>query len=220
MDDAACGDEVQLFLSSTISLLLLFSRPATLVDVAGLLISLLWLWLLSTVAQNFLNFLCRYFESFEVEDVVTVEVVARGKLEEFDDVTDNGNDWSFVAFKKFTFSPFVRLIKLLLWKWFFCMSSSVPPPGSSAKQKKKQFNFFSQYFYGLIKFKWIHLRFQVKQRSRLNSLESNEEKNRRAIFAFFLELLFWIFHEAKKKCWWRDFFRCRDIAWFAACSNC
>jgi hypothetical protein len=70
------------------------------------------------VAQNFLNFLCRYFESFVVlliraDVLVTVDAIVVADddngLDDNDDDVDVIN-WSLlVAFTKFTLIPFVRL---------------------------------------------------------------------------------------------------------------
>lgn len=78
--------------------------------------SLLWL---STVAQNFLNFLCRYFESFVVlvkDDEMSVEVA-------------DAAGWS-----DFGRSAFVRLMVTGVFLELF--TSSFFPPGSSVVTKE------------------------------------------------------------------------------------
>lgn len=126
---------VQLFLFPTISLLL-FSNPSlTRVALDDDAVPLLWL-LLSTVAQNFLNFLCRYFESFVVlvkvvDDVVTGDAL----LTEATGVTS----WSFADFKLSTFVRLRMTDVVLVSELLF---SSFRPPGSSkTSRKKKRFCF-------------------------------------------------------------------------------
>lgn len=120
---------VQLFLFSTISLLL-FSNPSlTEVALDDGAVPLLWL-LLSTVAQNFLNFLCRYFESFVVLVKVDEDVAGDELLTEAAGVTS----WSFADFKLSTFVRFrmtdVAFVNELLL-------SSLRPPGSSKTSLKR-----------------------------------------------------------------------------------
>lgn len=122
-------DGVQLFLFSTISLLL-FSNPSlTRVAFGAVAVSLLWL-LLSTVAQNFLNFLCRYFESFVVLVKVDVDVTVDELLTGAAGVTS----WSFVDFRMSTFVR-LRMTDVLLPTEL--LISSFLPPGSSTSRIKK-----------------------------------------------------------------------------------
>lgn len=118
----------QLFLFSTISLLLLRSPLAALVTWVAGVASRLWL-LLSTVAQNFLNFLCRYFESF----VVLVRVDVDEMMAEVADTAP----WSW-SFADFSASTFVRLgmTGALLANERLPMSS-FRPPGSSTTKKER-----------------------------------------------------------------------------------
>ena len=114
-----------LFLFSTISLLLLRSPSRVLEFVA---VIWLFVWLLSTVAQNFLNFLCRYLESWDVDVDVTVDcviIVAAAGV----------TSWSFGSLELSTIVRFtivadeIRPDELLI--------SSLVPPGSSEKYGKK-----------------------------------------------------------------------------------
>jgi hypothetical protein len=65
-------------------------------------------------------------EKIVFADVIDVELL-------FDDVIN----WSFVAFKKFTLTPFVRLLMFAGMFFESIVSSSSPPPGSSVKEKIK-----------------------------------------------------------------------------------
>lgn len=67
------------------------------------LLLLLWLVLLSTVAQNFLNFLCRYFESFVV-------LVIKVDVDEMIVGVAGAACWSFVDFCNIVSTMFVRLM--------------------------------------------------------------------------------------------------------------
>lgn len=93
--------------------------------------SLLWL-LLSTVAQNFLNFLCRYFESFvvlfEVDVDVTVDELVTG--------TAGAASWSFVDFRMSTFVR-LRIVDVPLLKEPL-LSSFLPPGSSTSNEIKRQ----------------------------------------------------------------------------------
>lgn len=124
---------VQLFLFTTISLLLFSSPPWTLLVLADTIVgSLLWLlvWLLSTVAQNFLNFLCRYFESFVVLVKVDVDVTGDEVIVEAAVVAC----WSFVGFGS---STFVRL-RMMDEARAGVIFISFVPPGSSVKRTRKR----------------------------------------------------------------------------------
>lgn len=119
----------QLFLFSTISLLLLRSPLTALVTWVAGVASRLWL-LLSTVAQNFLNFLCRYFESFVVLVKVDVDEMIAGVA------GAAACSWSFADFST---STFVRLgmTGVFLANERLCRSS-FRPPGSSEAQRESE----------------------------------------------------------------------------------
>lgn len=123
MGSLAVPADVQLFLFSTISLLLFNNPSLTETALDDDAVPLLWL-LLSTVAQNFLNFLCRYFESFVVlvvdDDVTGDELLTVAAA----DVTS----WSFVDFKLSTFVRLRMTDVVLVSELLF---SSFRPPGSS-----------------------------------------------------------------------------------------
>lgn len=117
----------QLFLFSTISLLLLRSPLAALVTWVAGVPSRLWL-LLSTVAQNFLNFLCRYFESF----VVLVRVDADEMIAEV--TAAAACSWSFADFSAST--TFVRFGMTGVFLASERLSSFLPPGSSKIKKNK------------------------------------------------------------------------------------
>lgn len=131
MSSLAALAGVQLFLFSTISLLL-FSSPSRTLAAFNVAVgaSLLWL-LLSTVAQNFLNFLCRYLESLVVLFEVDVDVTGNEMIVEAAGVTC----WSFVALKLSTFVRLRMTFVLVLSSELFM--SSFLPPGSSTNGRDK-----------------------------------------------------------------------------------